>query len=171
MEATTTKTAFGSQLTQVAWVVKDIKTAENFFRDMMGAGNFSNIINIRSQEFEGTYYGKPSDAEWLVSVVYSGGSFIELIQPVSGRSIFQDYLEKNPAGGVQHVAYNVPAADLDKVSSELTDNSFPVIISVDMPVAKIVFFDTYKKIDVVTEVIGITEAGVEFVQKLKSGTI
>ncbi len=82
---------------QVAWVVKDIKTAERFFRDVMGIDNFGKVINIRAQKFEGTYYGKPSDAEWLVSAAYSGGSFLELIQPVSGRSIFQDYLEKNPA--------------------------------------------------------------------------
>ena len=107
MEATTTKTNFGSHFTQVAWVVKDIKTAEKFFRDVMGVDNFSKAISIRAQEFEGTYYGKPSDADWLVSVAYSGGSFIELIQPVSGRSIFQDYLDENPAGGVQHIAYSL----------------------------------------------------------------
>jgi hypothetical protein len=40
-----------------------------------------------------------------------------------------------------------------------------------MPAAKIVFFDTYKEIGAVTEVLGITEAGVEFVQRLKSGSI
>ncbi len=140
MEVTTAKTSFGSHFTQVAWVVKDIKAAERFFRDVMGVDNFDKVENLRAQEFEGTYYGKPSDAEWHVYVAYSGGSFIELIQPVTGRSIFQDYLEKNSAGGVQHVAYSIPVADLDKIISELADKGFPVITSLNMPVAKIVFF-------------------------------
>jgi|SRR5579859_6501445 len=171
MELTTAKTNFGSQLTQVAWVVKNIRTAEKFFRDVMGVNNFSNVMTIHAREYEGTYYGKPSDADWLVSAAYSGGSFIELIQPVSGRSIFQDYLDKNPTGGVQHIAYNIPVADFDKTISGLTDKGYPVITSVNMPVAKIVFFDTYKELGVVTEIIGLTEAGEEFVQKLKRGAV
>src|SRR5258708_3797815 len=118
MEAAAAKTSLGSHFSQVAWVVKNIKTAERFFRDVMGVGNFVKVENLRAQEFEGTYYGKPADFEWHVYIAYSGGSFIELIQPVSGRSIFQDYLDKNPAGGVQHIAYSIPVADLDKTISE-----------------------------------------------------
>ncbi len=72
---------------------------------------------------------------------------------------------------MQHVAYSIPVADLDKVISELTDKGFPVITSLNMPVAKIVFFDTYKEIGVVTEVMGITEEGIEFVEKMKRGKI
>ena len=104
---------------------------------------------------------------WL----YSGESLIELIQPLGGRSIFQDYLEKNPEGGIQHIAYSIPVTDLDIAISELTNKGYPVVTSLNLPVAKVVFFDTYKEIGVVTEVIGLTEAGVEFVQQLRSGAI
>jgi methylmalonyl-CoA/ethylmalonyl-CoA epimerase len=170
MEGTPVKTNFGAHFTQVAWVVKDIKTAEKFFQNVIGVGNFSKAICVRAQEFQGTYYGQPSDADWLVSVAYSGGSFLELIQPLSGRSIFRDYLDKNPAGGVQHVAYSIPSAELDKVISGLTEKGYQMITSINMPVAKIVFFDTYKELGVVTEIIGITDEGNEFVEKLKRGT-
>jgi hypothetical protein len=37
-----------------------------------------------------------------------------------------------------------------------------------MPVAEIVFFDTYKEIGIATEIIGLTEEGIEFVEKMKS---
>src|SRR6478672_7261052 len=114
MDTIATKTSFYLKFTQIAWIVKDIKVAEFFFKDTMGIGNFGKTITIRAQDFEATYYGEPSDAESLVSMAYSGGIFIELIQPLSGRSIFQDYLDKNPAGGVQHIAYSVPVADFDK---------------------------------------------------------
>jgi hypothetical protein len=102
-------------------VVKDIKTAERFFREAMGIGNFSKAEIIRLKEFEGTHYGQPSDAESLVSIAYAGGTFFELIQPVSGRSIFQDYLDKNPAGGLHHLAYSIPGVKLKAFCS-----SFPI---------------------------------------------
>ena len=171
MDASAPKSSFGSHLTQVAWVVKDIKTAEVFFRDTMGVTNFIKVENMRSQEVEGTYYGRPADFEWHVYIAFVGGAFIELIQPVSGRSIFQDYIDQNPAGGVQHLAYSVPIADLDRVTAELTNKGHPIIATFNMPVAKIIFFDTCKEIGVVTEVIGITDEGQEFVEKLKAGKI
>jgi hypothetical protein len=149
--------------------VKDIKAAERFFREAMGISNFSKAEIIRLEEFEGTHYGKPSDAESLVTIAYTGETFIELIQPLSGRSIFQDYLDKNPAGGVQHVAYSIPVAKLDKIISEMEHKGFQVITSVNHPIAKIVFFDTSKDIGVFTEIMGITEEGEKAVQMMKSG--
>jgi methylmalonyl-CoA/ethylmalonyl-CoA epimerase len=104
-------------------------------------------------------------------MVASGDSLIELIQPVSGKSIFQDYLDKNPNGGVQHIAYMIPEAELETASAELTGKGYSVISSLRLPVASVAFFDTSKDIGVVTEIIGVTEAGVEFVQQLKNDSI
>ncbi|MBI1939237.1 MAG: VOC family protein [Ignavibacteriales bacterium] len=168
MEATTLKTTLGLHFTQIAWVVKDITVAERFFKDTMGIGNFSTVATIRAKDFDATYYGEPSDAESLVTMAYTGETFIELIQPLSGRSIFQDYLDKNSTGGIQHVAYSIPVSNLDKVISEFADKGFPVITSFNHPIAKIVFFDTYKEIGVMTEIMGITEEGQEIVEKMKN---
>ena len=163
-----TKTSFGLQFTQIAWVVKDIKATERIFREAMGINNFSKPEIIRLEEFEGTYYGEPSDAESLVTLAYTGGTFIELIQPLSGRSIFQDYLDKNPAGGVQHIAYSLPVANLDQVISDMANKGFQVVTSVNHPIARIVFFDTSKDTGIFTEIMGITEEGEAVVQKMKS---
>ncbi len=46
-----------------------------------------------------------------------------------------------------------------------------MIQSLHLPVAKVAFFDTYKEIGVATEIIGLTEAGVEFIKQLKDGAI
>ena len=165
MDTNMTKT-LGLDLAQIAWVVKDIETTLRFFQDVMGI-SFSKVDTIRVAEFGATYYGKPSNAESLVAMAYSGGTFIELIQPVSGNSVFQDYLDKNPAGGIQHIAYSIPVDKLDKVISEFADRGFPVISSFDHPIAKIVFFDTCKEIGVMTEIMGITKEGEEQVEKMK----
>lgn len=158
---------FTSNFTQVAWVVKDIAVAQRFFSETMGIKNFSNAEIIRLKDFEGTYYGEPCDAESLVSMAYSGGTFVEIIQPLSGRSIFQDYLDKNPAGGIHHVACSLPVADLGKVIDQMAKSGLPVITSVDHPIARIVFFDTTADLGVFTEVMGITEEGEKAVQQMK----
>ena len=169
MHTIAAKPSFVSDLAQIAWVVKDITATEKLFREAMGIDNFSKAETIRLKEFEATYYGEPCDGESLVSIAYSGGTFIELIQPLSGRSLFQDHLDKNPAGGVHHVAYSIPVANLDKVISEMANKGLPVITSVNHPIANIVFFDTSKDIGVFTEVMGITEEGEKAVRKMKGG--
>jgi len=162
-----TKTSLGLGFTQIAWVVKDISATERFFKDTMGISNFSKVQTIRARDFEATYYGKPSDAESLVSIAYSGGTFIELIQPDPGNSIFRDYLNENPAGGIQHVAFSTSIAKLDQVISQFADKGYPVISWFNTPIAKIVFFDTRKDIGVFTEIMAITEEGEKAVEKMK----
>src|SRR6187431_2662821 len=103
---------------QIAWVVKDVEKAKNFFKEMFGVTNFSPTGTTRLQDYAGTYYGELADAENLVAMTYSGGTFIEIIQPISGKSIFQDYIDNNPTGGVQHIAYSTSIAKLDNVISE-----------------------------------------------------
>jgi hypothetical protein len=58
-------------------------------------------------------------------MAYSGELMIELIQPVSGRSIYSDYLEKNPDGGLQHIAYMVPVDQLENAIREMTGKDIP----------------------------------------------
>ena len=169
MDTTTTNSSSDLQFTQIAWVVKDIKATERIFRETMGISNFSEAEIIRLAEFEGTHFGVPSDAESLVVMAFTGETFIELIQPLSGHSIFQDYLDKNPSGGVHHMAYSIPVAKLDNIISEMAQKGFQVITSVNHPIARIVFFDTSKYIGVYTEIMGITEEGEKAVQMMKSG--
>jgi len=167
MDTIISKTSSGLKFAQIGWVVKDITVAERFFKDTMGINNFSEVATSRAKEYKGTYYGKPSNAENLFTMAYSGGIFIELIQPVSGNSIFIDYLDKNPAGGVQHFAYSIPVANLDKVISEFAAKGFPVISRFDTPWAEIIFFDTYKDMGVMTEIMGITKEGEIAIKNMK----
>ena len=140
MDQKNKKEAFGLKPTQIAWVVKDIGKAKTFFKEMFGVTNFSPTDTTRLQDYDGTYYGKPADAENLVTMTYSGGTFIEIIQPISGKSIFMDYIENNPTGGIQHIAYSTPIINLDNVISEFENKGFSVVSSFDTSIAKIVFF-------------------------------
>jgi methylmalonyl-CoA/ethylmalonyl-CoA epimerase len=152
---------------QIAWVVKDVEKSKTFFREMYGVKNFSPTAITRLQDYAGTYYGKEHDAENLVAMTYSGGTFIEIIQPVSGKSIFKDYIDNNPEGGVQHIAYSTPVANLDNVISAFERRGYKVVSSFDTSIAMIVFFDTRKEIGVFTEIMGITKEGESIVEQMK----
>ena len=167
MDNTYKKDTSGLIPAQIAWVVKDIEKAKIFFQEMFGVKNFMPTGTTRLQDYDGTYYGEPVDAENLVTMTYSGGTFIELIQPISGKSIFKDYIDNNPTGGVQHIAYSTPIANLDEVISSFENKGHTVISSFDTPIAKIVFFDTREEIGVFTEIMGITREGEKAVQQMK----
>lgn len=162
-------TSFDLKLAQLAWVVPDINAAEKFFKDVMGMLHFNKIENFSTAGFEPTYYGKPGPTISHIAMTWAGGSFIELIQPISGQSIFRDFLDKNPAGGLQHIAYRVPVADLDKVIAQMNDKGYPVVTSYNTPISKIAFFDTTKVLGMMTEIMGITEEGEAEVEKMKKG--
>lgn len=167
MDQKNKKDASGLKPTQIAWVVKDIGKAKTFFKEMFGVSNFSPTGTTRLQDYDGTYYGKPADAENLVTMTYSGGTFIEIIQPISGKSIFKDFIDNNPTGGIQHIAYSTPITNLGNVISAFENRGFTVVSSFDTPIAKIVFFDTRDEIGVFTEIMGITKEGEKAVQEMK----
>jgi hypothetical protein len=169
MEKTNKIDTSGLTPSQIAWVVKDVEKAKAFFKGMFGVSNFSPTGTTRLQDYDGTYYGQPADAENLVTMTYSGGTFIEIIQPISGKSIFKDYIDNNPTGGIQHIAYSTPITNLDNVISEFENKGFIVVSSFDTPIAKIVFFDTREEIGVFTEIMGITKEGEKAVQEMKIG--
>ena len=164
-------TSFGSRFVQIAWVVKDIHLAEKFFGEVLGVPRFAKMENLQAEDIQGAYYGKPGNYKFHLYLAYSGDTMLELIQPISGQSIYQDYLDRHPEGGVQHIAFMVPENELDKSIGELTGKGHRVIQSLTLPVARVAYFDTAKDIGVDTEIIGLNDAGAEFIKQLKSGAV
>src|SRR5689334_23155054 len=92
-----------SHFCQVAWVVKDIAKAETFFTKIIGVKKFVHVDSL-AQDSEGAYWGQPGDWVIRIALAYAGDTQIELIQPLSGKSIFADDLARH-GDAVQHVAY------------------------------------------------------------------
>ena len=147
------------EFAQIGWVVPDIYSAVKFLEGALGIAGFPEPQHIRAQDLNMSYKGKVTPAEWLTTQTYNGGTFIELIQPLSGQSMFHDYLAQYPAGGTQHLAFRLPVSEFDKVTGDLREQGFAVISEVDHPIARMAFFDTYKTLGVVTEIMGITPEG------------
>jgi methylmalonyl-CoA/ethylmalonyl-CoA epimerase len=163
-------TIAGLELAQIGWVVPDIHAAVKFLASALGIAGFPKPEQIRAQDLGMTYHGQVVDGEWLTTQTYNGGAFIELIQPLSGQSMFHDYLAQYPAGGTQHLAFRLPVSDFNRVTSDLREQGYAIISEVDHPIARMAFFDTYKTLGVATEIMGITPEGwiaIEQMQKAR----
>src|SRR6187551_3364093 len=111
--STINKTIAKLELAQIGWVVPDIHAAVKFLESALGIPGFHPVQHIRAQDLNMSYYGKVVPGEWLTTQTYNGNTFIELVQPLSGQSMFHDYLDKYPAGGTQHLAFRLPVSDYD----------------------------------------------------------
>jgi hypothetical protein len=79
----------------------------------MGVPKFMEMDNLSAKDTEGTYMGKPGNWVCNLHLANAGGTQIELIQPVSGESMFQESLDKH-GDAVQHVAYWLDDSEYDR---------------------------------------------------------
>ena len=163
-----TKPVLAPAFCQVAWVVRDLAAAEKFFVETRGVTRFMHMDNLAAKDTEGTYLGKPGNCVCNLHIAYAGDIQIELIQPVSGASMFQESLDRH-GDAVQHIAYWLDDAEYDAAAAHLESSGYPLIQSFRMPILRVGYFDTRRAIGVVTEIVGSTEAGHELRRNLKSG--
>ena len=162
-------TIAGLELAQICWVVPDIHTAVKFLSTALGITGFPQPEYMRAQDLGMTYYGKIVASDWLTTQAYNG-TFIEIVQPISGQSMFHDYLVRYPLGGTQHIAFRLPVSDFDRITGDLRKQGYAVMSEVDHPIARMAFFDTYQTLGVGTEIMGITPEGwiaIEQMQKAR----
>ena len=162
-------TIVGLELAQIGWVVPDIQKAIAFLSSALGISGFHEPQLVRAQDLGMTHQGNVVAAEWLTTQTYNGGTFIELVQPLSGQSMFHDYLNQYPLGGTQHLAFRLPISDFDRVMNDLLQQGFEIISEVDHPVARMAFFDTYQTLGVATEIMGVTPEGWAAIEQMKKG--
>jgi catechol 2,3-dioxygenase-like lactoylglutathione lyase family enzyme len=154
---------------QVAWVVKDLAKAEAFFTQLMGVKNFVHV-DSSAKDNEGTYLGQPGDWVIRIALAYAGDTQIELIQPLSGKSIFADDLVRY-GDAVQHVAYWIDESEYEAAAHHLKASGYPLIQGFKGRIGRVGYFDTRAAIGVVTEIIGSTPEGHEIRRNLKAGNV
>jgi methylmalonyl-CoA/ethylmalonyl-CoA epimerase len=160
-------TIAGLELAQIGWVVPDIYAAVKFLANALGIAGFPEPQHMSAQDLNMSYHGRVVAGEWLTTQTYNGGTFIELVQPLSGQSMFHDYLALYPAGGTQHLAFSLPVSDFERVTNDLREQGYAVISEVDHPFARMAFFDTYQTLGVATEITGITPEGRSALDQMK----
>lgn len=152
---------------QIGWVVPDINVTAKFLEKSLGV-SFPPPHRYSAEELKIKYYGDVVPGDGWTTQTYNGGSFIELIQPLSGKSVFHDYLARNPMGGVQHLAFRLPVEGFEQVVSDMLKQGYKLAGEVDHPIARMKFFDTYADTGVMTEIMGITPDGYSAIRKMEA---
>ncbi|MGG7102050.1 VOC family protein [Rhodococcus sp. 24CO] len=109
---------------QICWVVADITAAEGEFTEKWGVQRWLRMPDLHFGPETTTFRGEPADYTVHISLGYAGTQQIELIQPVSGRNLYSEFLDTHGVG-VHHVAF-VPD-DYDETLSEVARRGMPVL--------------------------------------------
>lgn len=97
-------------IAQVAIVVRDIDKARNSWAGVLGIKAPETSIAEGHFSRPTLYKGEPSDAKAKLAFFQMDNIQIELIQPLGGKSTWQEFLDKN-GEGIHHVAFTVKGID------------------------------------------------------------
>jgi methylmalonyl-CoA/ethylmalonyl-CoA epimerase len=91
-------------ISQICVVVRDIDAAMKTYTETCGWGPW-NVYEYKAPLLHGTMLrGEPVEFEMIGAETSVNGLGFELIQPVSGPSVYQEHLDKH-GEGVQHIAF------------------------------------------------------------------
>ena len=99
------------RLNHVAIAVSDLEAATAMYRDTLGA-EVSDLIDIPDHGVSTVFVNLPNTK-------------IELLQPLGENSPIAGFLERNPAGGVHHVCFEVE--DIFSARDHLVDKGLRVL--------------------------------------------
>lgn len=152
---------------QVAYVVKDINAGMKFFNEHLGVGRFFLFEDFQAEDK--TYRGAPGVFQMHLAIGYAGQLQIELIQHLSGESIFKEFLNSK-GEGMHHLQFVVD--DYEKALSDFAKNGYPVIQSGrlgDKPGTRFAFFDTEEVIGSIMEIITLDSGTKDLMENIKQG--
>jgi len=118
---------------QIAWVTRDLDATEKALTTLLGAKKWVRMPGIHFGPDACTYRGRPADFVADISLSYAGDTQLELIAPVTGESIYTEFLDRAGAG-LHHVC--MEATDADAFDAALRDaerNGAPVVQQGVMP--------------------------------------
>ena len=114
------------QIVQVAYVVRDLDASLKRHWEVFGIGPWDIYLFNSSKVRDYMYRGKPATHEALIAVTWQGPIQLEVMQPVSGRSIYDEHLERK-GEGLHHI--KLYYADCEKAAAEYVRRGYPVIQS------------------------------------------
>ena len=110
-----------SQINQVAIAVKDLQmVAENYW-NILGIGPWEIYDWEEPLVHDRTYHGRPAWAREKLAKARAGEVELELVQPVEGDSIYQDFLTER-GEGLDHLKFAVD--DVHKTVEILAKQGF-----------------------------------------------
>ena len=90
-------------VTQIGLVVRDMNKAVEFYRETWNIGPFR---IFQTEYTDRTYRGKPGNFKMRIALTPFGPVQLELIEPLEGESIYDEFLEQK-GEGLHHLGFKV----------------------------------------------------------------
>jgi catechol 2,3-dioxygenase-like lactoylglutathione lyase family enzyme len=134
---------------QIAVVVRDIEKARQAYAGFFGLPVPDIIKPSAANLTNHTFAGEPTDAECLLAFFNLENTVLELIQPLGGRSSWQQVLDEK-GEGVHHIAFQVTDV-AGKVSALATHGISLLHQGGDPKTGQFTYFDARQKLGILVE--------------------
>jgi len=103
---------------QIAWVTADLDATESALTTLLGARKWIRVPDVHFGPDTCSYRGRPADFTAHIAFSYAGDTQLELIAPVTGHSVYSEFLDR--AGpGLHHICQEVDDVDAAVGSAEV----------------------------------------------------
>ncbi len=134
---------------QIAHVVRDLDTAMKYFWEVFHIGPWDIYTFGPPDVRDSMVRGKPSDHKYLLAVAWTGDVQIELMQPLTGRSLYDEFLEKK-GEGLHHI--KLYYKDCQKALEEFKKKGIEVIQSGKFDEDEFYYLDTEAALGTIYEI-------------------
>jgi len=138
-----------NRVLQIAIVVKDLEKSLKMYWDVFGIGPWRIITFQPPALTNPKVRGKVVPYTMKLGITQIGNIQWELIQPLTGNSIYKEFLDKN-GEGLHHVAVDV--GDFDQAVSLMKKHGIDTLMSGQMPADSFAYMDTEKVLGTIIEI-------------------
>jgi catechol 2,3-dioxygenase-like lactoylglutathione lyase family enzyme len=118
---------------QIAWVTRDLDATEKALTTLLGAKKWVRIPSVHFAPDTCTFRGRPADFVAHISLSYAGDTQLEVIAPVSGESIYTEFLDR-VGPGLHHICVEAPdTGAFDAALADAESHGAPVVQQGVMP--------------------------------------
>jgi methylmalonyl-CoA/ethylmalonyl-CoA epimerase len=137
------------QVLQVCVVVKDLRKSMEKYWNVFGIGPWK-ILTFKPPTMTNTRVReKPVSYSMKLGIARIGSIQWELIQPLTGESIYKDFLDQK-GEGIHHIACDV--GNYDQAVATMKKHGIGVLMSGDLPGESYAYMDTEKYLGTVLEI-------------------
>jgi methylmalonyl-CoA/ethylmalonyl-CoA epimerase len=136
-----------NEVNQIGIVVRDVEKVMKNYADFFGI-TFPKVFF--PDYFNKMYRGQPSDFRMKIALGMMGNLQVELIEVLQGRTIYEEFLERN-GEGLHHLGFDIK--DMDRRIETLKNLGIGVLMSGERVGAKFAYMDTEPIVGVVFEFI------------------
>lgn len=142
----------GMRITQVAIVVKDLRSTMEKYHQLMGWGPWSVYEHKPPVLHDTMLRGKRANYTMLGAEVHCDPIDFEILQPLEGRSIYKEFLEEK-GEGLHHVSVVNPSDDVHRALRDFENDGIDVLMSGKLNDIEFYYMDTDPVLKMVAETV------------------